>query len=123
MNFDQISRLARLATPIAVLAIAVLSWLPGSQRPHTGASGQVEHAVAYALTAAGIVVGFPQRILAIALASIGVAAVLEIGQLWIPGRTSQVIDFLASAGGAIVGLTITYLVCSRWTSQRPHRSV
>lgn len=110
MNTKRISQVARIATPFVVLAIAVLSWLPGNERPHTGASGQIEHAVAYALTATGILVGFPQRILAIALSLIGLAAVLEIGQMWILGRTSQLIDFLASFGGIMFGLTLSHFI-------------
>ena len=38
---------------IGVVAIAVLSLVPGSLRPHTGLPGQMEHALAYGLTGMG----------------------------------------------------------------------
>lgn len=92
MNLVWISRLAQMATPVAVAAIIILSWLPGNERPHWSLwTRRARHR--HALTAAGIAVGFFRRTLAILLALIGLAATLEIGQLWIPGRTSQLIIF------------------------------
>ena len=34
------------------------------------------------------------------------AGVLEVGQIWVPGRTAQVIDFAASSVGALAGVLV-----------------
>lgn len=113
MPIAALRRFARVGTLPAVLAIIVLSWLPGSERPHTGLSGQLEHFIAYALAAAGIGMGFPARRVVIMLGLIVLAGTLEVGQLWIPGRGSRVIDFVASAGGAVIGAQIVHLLINR----------
>ena len=41
------SRMARVLVWLSVVAITVLSLLPGDYRPHTGAPGRVEHFAAY----------------------------------------------------------------------------
>ncbi|UHC14235.1 hypothetical protein LRS73_16840 [Methylobacterium currus] len=117
MTAHFIQRLARISTPFAVLALIILSWLPGTERPHTGLAGQVEHFIAYTLTAAGIVIGFPHRIQTVALMLIGLNAVLEVGQIWIPGRTSQFIDFAASCGGIVLGLFAGYSIVRLWLAR------
>ncbi len=85
--------------------LVVLSWLPGDAMVRTGVSGRIEHAVAYCGTA--VVMGLAYRdrprlgvqsVLLVAL-----AAILEIGQLYVPGRSSTFLDFAASGTGAIVG--------------------
>ena len=121
MNLAWIHHAARIATPFAVLVIIVFSWVPGDERPHTGASGQFEHLLAYALAAAGMVVGFPTHRLNIALRLIGLAAILEVGQLWIPGRTSLLIDFIVSSGGTLVGVFGGYCAVRLLLAWRLHR--
>jgi hypothetical protein len=113
MPIAALRRLARVGTLPAVLGIIVLSWLPGSERPQTGAPGQFEHFLAYALTAAGIMLGFPMRRVAIILGLVLLAGGLEIAQLWIDGRQARAIDFIASAGGAVIGAHIVHLLLNR----------
>jgi VanZ family protein len=112
---DHDTRIVRLSRAIGlacVAAIIVLSLLPGDERPHTGASGQIEHAIAYFGTAVFLALGFRTlrgRVAAIALL-IGLAAVLEVIQRLIPGRHSQFIDWFASSSGAGFGLFAVFLM-------------
>jgi VanZ family protein len=95
-----------------VVALIVLSLLPGNERPHTGLSGQIEHAVAYFGTAVFLALGFRtmrDRVVTISLL-VGLAAVLEMIQRMIPGRHSQLIDWLASSFGAGVGVLAVVLM-------------
>ncbi len=98
----------RLAPWVCILAIAVLSLVPGEARPHTGLPGQAEHFLAYFLTA--LLVGVQLRELAyrstLALALCAYAGVLETLQLWVPGRSAQLIDFAASSSGALSGMIL-----------------
>jgi VanZ family protein len=93
----------------AILLIALLSLVPGQDRPHTGAPGQVEHIIAYCLTALWLGMLVPQRVhkYAIAACLVLYAGVLETLQLWIPGRTSQFIDFAASSSGVLIGILLS----------------
>lgn len=97
---------------LACLPVLVwLSWIPKEWETRTGAAGQLEHLVAYAGTAGLLGLGFHRApVWSLALALGGLAGLLEIGQLWVPGRTAQAIDFAASAGGAFAGLCVARIL-------------
>jgi VanZ family protein len=95
----------RSAAICAWILLAVLSLVPGAERPHTGAPGNVEHAIAYALTGWVTTLALSRaRRSYIAAALIAVAAMFEVCQLWIPGRGAAVDNWLASSFGAIIGV-------------------
>jgi VanZ family protein len=93
---------------IGVAAIVVFSLLPGWARPHNalGLPGQYEHLLAYMLTAGTLSLAYRKATIRALLLTLLVicAALLEIAQIWVPGRTSQLIDFGASSIGAGCGL-------------------
>jgi hypothetical protein len=77
----------------------------------TGAPGQLEHFGAYAGATWLVAVSVTDRhVRWLGLLYIVLAAVLELGQLYVPGRTSQVIDFAASSSGAVVGIWLGTLM-------------
>jgi hypothetical protein len=102
----------RLLGWTAILAIAVLSLVPGELRPHTGASGYFEHFTAYFLTAMVLTLAYRGRVAAVALFACLViyAGALETGQLWIPGREARIADFATSSLGSLVGIAFTTLI-------------
>ena len=51
----------RIAGWLAVAAIVVLSLLPGQDRPHSGAPGELEHLFAYLVAAVVLGIGYPER--------------------------------------------------------------
>lgn len=107
-------RIAGMAGLACLPVLVWLSWIPKEWEMRTGAAGQVEHLLAYAGTAGLLGLGFsrmPAWRLGFALALL--AGILEIGQLWVPGRTAQVVDFAASAGGALIGLTAARRLAGR----------
>ncbi|KQP60696.1 hypothetical protein ASF41_22925 [Methylobacterium sp. Leaf111] len=84
-----------------------LSWIPANLEIRTGMAGQIEHAIAYCGTGAIVAFGYQEpRRWRIAAGLVVLAGILEIGQLWVPGRTSKFIDFAASSGGAVAGVLI-----------------
>ncbi len=94
----------------SLIAIGVLSEVPGELRPHIFAVSQLEHVVAYFAAALLLALGFWNRrnVLLLSLALPLYAAVLEIAQMFIPGRNSEFIDFFASSvvtHGVIVNST------------------
>jgi VanZ family protein len=110
-NEARLVRLSRAVGSACVLVLIVLSVLPGDERPHTGFPGQIEHAAAYFGTAVFLALGYPTargRVATIALL-VGLAAVLEMIQLLIPGRHSQFI-VVASSFGAGFGVLAVILM-------------
>lgn len=109
---------------LAILTIAVLSLVPGEIRPHTLSISQLEHVIAYAITGALLAAGYPilsQRII-IVVGLTCYAGILEIIQLWVPGRTSKVIDLVAGSSGALAGVLLVIGLQSWFFRAAEHRS-
>jgi VanZ family protein len=100
---------------IAVLALAVLSLVPGEFRPHVTTSHyNFEHFAAYFVTSAVFVLAYGRTlrsVLPIVFFLVIYSGLLEIAQLWIPGREARFTDFVASALGALAGILLFFV---RW---------
>jgi leader peptidase (prepilin peptidase)/N-methyltransferase len=105
-------RLPRIAGYLGVIAIIVLSLVPGDWRPSIGLAKALEHLVAYFIVAAilttGRRAGWP-RIAGLVV----LAGVLEFGQGWVPGRDPNPTDFLGSSVGALLGFGLSSLALAR----------
>jgi VanZ family protein len=105
------SRLMTFAAVLGIIALVILSWVPGDLRPPSGAGRTLEHAGAYLLVAMVLTAGCVKRVRILsALGLVMLALVLEVGQLWIPGRDAAVRDFLASSVGAVTGWIVAEIV-------------
>ena len=92
------------------LILMIASWTPGSVMVRSGIfSGNVEHTAAYALSGALICAVRAGRSTArqVALMLSAFAGVLELGQIFVPGRHASFDDFLFSAAGAITGVLVS----------------
>jgi VanZ family protein len=104
-------KIVKIAGALAVFAFAVLSLVPWQLRPHTGAPEALEHVAAYVLAGALLTFGYGKRshpfiiILSLSL----YAAILEIAQIWAPGRNPKFIDFVASSAGALIGSVLAWI--------------
>jgi hypothetical protein len=85
---------------LAVLAFVTLS--PIGLRPEVGPAN-LERCAAYALFGITAALAFPRHRIAILLAVIAVAGILEAGQGLSPSRHGRVSDFLVKAGSGAVG--------------------
>jgi VanZ family protein len=103
-------KLTGIAGWLAVFTIVVLSLLPGSERPHTGASGHIEHIAAYLITAALLTFGYKgRRVWAIVIVSLtALSGLMEILQIFIPGRHAGFDDFAISSLGSAVGAALIW---------------
>jgi hypothetical protein len=106
--------IARAAAFFGVLAIIILSLLPGIDRPHTGLPGKAEHFIAYCATATAFALGFWSRAsrIMIALGLTLLAGSMEIMQLWVPGRHSAIGDAVVSGMGGLLGIALGGLLLS-----------
>lgn len=112
--------IARLSLPAFWLCVALilyLSLVPGTMRPHTSASGHLEHFMAYAITGAIFMPG-ARGAMSTLTAAVGLcwlSGAVEIAQLWIPGRTGEVAGFIWSSAGACLGLLLGHWL---WRAMR-----
>ena len=102
----------RLLGWTAIAAIAILSLVPGQFRPHIGTSHYFEHFTAYCLTAGLLAFAYQGRLRAAVLFACLViyAGALETAQLWVPGRLSQMSDFITSSFGSLVGILVVAVI-------------
>jgi VanZ family protein len=101
----------KIAGALAVVAFAVLSLVPWQMRPHTGLPEPLEHVAAYALAGGLLTFGFGKRshpFITLMFLSL-YAAILEIAQIWVPGRNPQFIDLFASSAGALIGSALAWI--------------
>jgi VanZ family protein len=105
---------ARTAGVIGVLAIIVLSLVPGPHRPHTWLPGKAEHFVAYCGTASVLALGFHAAAsrLGAALGLAVLAGLMEAMQRSVPGRHAAISDALVSAAGGVAGIAIGAILYS-----------
>ena len=110
-SFGSYVRWARWAALTCIGLIIVLSTVSGNLRPHTGAPGNFEHAIAYAATGAVVAFGFSSRPLTLVAAFFAIlSGSLEIAQIWIPGRSAGWDNFVASTAGALAGGVVVRLM-------------
>ena len=108
VGFMTFLTIARAAGFFGVLAIIVLSLVPGTYRPHTGLPGVAEHFIAYCSTAFAFALGFRSSAsrVVIALGLTLLAGSMEVLQLWVPGRHSAIIDAVFSSLGGLLGIAL-----------------
>jgi VanZ family protein len=89
--------------------IVMLSLAPAGSRPHSGYGGEYEHLLAYALVGAAFGMGYRTARLQLfsGLALSSAAAILELLQSIVPGRSPEITGFLVSSLGAWLGLAIS----------------
>jgi VanZ family protein len=106
----RLERLFRPLTWACVVLLAVLSLTPGDYMVRTGAPGDLEHFVAYLGTGVIACLGYARRFgyFVSAVLLCGYAGVLEVGQIWAPGRHPDFIDFASSSVGVIAGMLLAW---------------
>jgi VanZ family protein len=99
-------KLCLMAAWAAASAIVVLTVVPPSLRPTTDAPHDVEHAAAFLIV--GILFGLAyegrERILSVG--AVVFCAIVEVLQLYVPGRHARWIDFVVDAVAALIGVFV-----------------
>lgn len=97
---------------VGILAILVLSLVPGDLRPHVVASDHLEHVLSYFLvmSAFGLLAGSIRLPLAAAVLLASVAGLTEALQRYVPGRHAHMADALSSGLGILLGLLLSVAV-------------
>lgn len=129
---DPFRRVARVCYLVAVAVVAGLSLMPQELLPHVDLWDKLQHLSVYAVVAVLAGAGFPHARSRwhAALSLVVIGCMLEIGQAFVPGRTSDVFDAVANTLGIGLGLTAATTIehvlafgARRWLiSSRPDAS-
>jgi VanZ family protein len=94
---------------------------PPAFRPHASVLGQDgEHTLAFLLLGMAFGLAYTRNRLLTAAIAVGLIGLIEILQLWAPGRHARLEDFLVDALAACVGLAAA--AAFDWTIKRMQRS-
>ncbi|MCP3471638.1 VanZ family protein [Bradyrhizobium sp. CCGUVB1N3] len=89
----------------AVVTFATLG--PESIRPHPVLGQHGDHALAFVLVGIFFGLAYPQRRWSASAAAVALIGLLEIMQLWVPGRHARFGDFVVDALSACVGFALS----------------
>ncbi|MDN3272806.1 VanZ family protein [Frankia sp. RB7] len=79
---------------------------PPSLRPHSDLGQDGEHALAFILVGLAFGLAYRRRRPAVAAISVALIGLLELMQLWAPGRHARLEDFVVDAATACVGFAL-----------------
>jgi VanZ family protein len=88
----------------AAVTFATLS--PPRLRPHSNLGQDGEHALAFVLIGLAFGLAYPRHRLITSAISVVMIGVIEILQLWVPGRHARLEDFAVDALAACAGLAV-----------------
>jgi VanZ family protein len=92
-----------------LVAIAVLSFGPPNSRPETGAPHSFEHLALFVPTGLAFALGYSPRYVPQLFGLVAYAAVVELVQIWIPGRHARLSDLIINALGLCIGVGLGIL--------------
>jgi VanZ family protein len=108
--------LLRFTAGLSLAALPILSWLPAEDLVRTGfLSGHQEHFLAYMASGLLLATAVPRyRFVNVAIFYGLLAIVLEVGQIFVPGRHPEVVTAIISMTGAVAGEIAARLVTGLW---------
>jgi hypothetical protein len=104
------SKAARIAAWILTALIVILSLVPPTLRPESGAPHSLEHFTIFAATGFAFGLGYRRRHDFLAILLIMFSGAIEIAQLFVQGRHARLGDFIIDAFAACIGLVIASLL-------------
>jgi VanZ family protein len=98
--------LLRLFAWSLAAAVAFATLGPPGLRPHSNLGQDGEHALAFVLLGAAFGLAYTRNRWLTAIFAVGLTGVLELLQLWMPGRHARLEDFVVDALAACAGLAL-----------------
>jgi VanZ family protein len=106
----------RLIAWLLAAAVTFATLGPPGSRPHSDLGQNGEHALAFVLVGLAFGLAHSRRRWSTAAISVVLIGVLEILQLWAPGRHARLEDFVVDALAACAGFVISAVL--DWTVAR-----
>jgi VanZ family protein len=123
MNRDiaiPMTNILRLFAWLLAAAVTFATLGPPRFRPHSYLGQDGEHALAFVLIGLAFGLAYSRHRLLTSAISVVLIGVIEILQIWAPGRHARFEDFAVDALAAVVGLTAAAGL--EWAMQRSRRS-
>ena len=114
----QLQRICQIAALLLFVANTIFSLVPPSSRPLTTLPHSFEHFVAFFFLGLALGLGYANRYLFNLLLLMAYASIIELAQIFVPGRHARVSDFLTDAIAATFGVSLP-LVLRRKPSEPP----
>lgn len=102
-------KVIRIAAWLLAAAIVVLSLVPPELRPILGVPHVLEHFAIFSATGFAFGLGYGRQY-SVAIVLAFFAGVIEVAQLFVPGRHARLSDFIVDALAACIGLTVSYVL-------------
>jgi VanZ family protein len=102
--------LLRLFAWLLAAAVTFATLGPPSMRPHSALGQDGEHAFAFVLVGLAFGLAYPYRRWATPAIAIAAIGLLELMQLWAPGRHARLEDFVVDALSACAGFILAVMV-------------
>jgi VanZ family protein len=102
--------LARLSAWLLAAAVTFATLGPPRYRPHAHLGQDGEHALAFILVGLAFGLAYRQHRLPAAAIAVVLTGVLELAQLWVPGRHARLEDFIVDALTACAGFVAAALL-------------
>jgi VanZ family protein len=106
----------RLFAWLLAAAVTFATLGPPRYRPHSNLGQDGEHAFAFILVGMAFGLAYPKHRLLTSALAVVMIGIIELLQLWVPGRHARIEDFLVDALTACLGLAI--ISALDWTMQR-----
>jgi VanZ family protein len=103
----------RLGAWLLAAAVTFATLGPPIYRPHSSFGQTGEHAFAFVLVGLAFGLAYPRRPLPTAGITVVLIGVLELLQIWAPGRHARLEDFVVDAVAACIGFAVAAGV--EWT--------
>ncbi len=108
--------LLRLLAWLLAAAVSFATLGPPELRPHSGFGQDGEHALAFVLVGLAFGLAYSRRRFAISAVAVLLIGLLELMQLWVPGRHARLEDFIVDALAASIGFALAAVI--DWTLTR-----
>jgi VanZ family protein len=109
---SQSPKTVRIAAWALASAIVILSLVPPTLRPESGAFHSLEHFTIFAATGFAFGLGYKRRHHLLAILLVVFSSAIEIAQLFVPGRHARLGDFIIDTLAACIGLVMASLLSS-----------
>jgi VanZ family protein len=106
----------RLFAWLLAAAVTFATLGPPRFRPHSNLGQDGEHAFAFVLIGLAFGLAYPRHRLLTSVIAVVMIGVVELLQLWAPGRHARLEDFVVDALAACVGMAVAAVL--DWVMQR-----
>jgi VanZ family protein len=103
-------KIIRVIAWVLLATAIVLTVVPAELRPVSGFPSPVEHFAMFFLIGSAFTLGYSRSDYALCVAAMAFAGLLELLQLFVPGRHARLSDFVVDALSAVIGIALAGLI-------------